>query len=354
MRANPRWNHCAARRSSRVIAAVFALHVIALGGCAFTDGSSSIAQRVIHGTLEPGAPSVVMVVQQAAGSTRVRLCTGTVVGARVVVTAKHCVYRDVGTTLWASVPITELTVRTGPSFAAAERTIAVTEVRSTPGPYVDGSGRNGDDIAVLIVQEDLTVPAVPISRTPPTMGNVVELIGYGYTIPGAADPTDLGTKHRGLATVSVVEPNVFSTTGATWTCTGDSGGPVLDRATGRLIGVTSIGPAGCRVSTSYATRVDRYLALLDGALGGPPPTDAGGANDAGSTSDDGVPVADAAATVDAAGADGSTCTTGECDLRPNARGCACSTTGRVASSVHGLAALTLVLVALRALRRARL
>lgn len=230
------------------------------------------AQPIIHGSASVDTPWAVMVAQQPAGSTRVRLCTGTVIAPRAVLTAKHCVYVDDGDGTWAAVPAGDLTVRQGDNFRASTRTTAVTEVRTTDGPYRDGDGRDGGDIALLITAEDLGVSPRPVSPTPAAQGDTLRIVGYGYTMPGAAPSSDLGLKHEGVARVATVEASVFSTTGAQWTCTGDSGGPALD-ALGRLVGVTSIGPAGCNVSTSYYTRVDRYLALFADVL--PLPVDAG-------------------------------------------------------------------------------
>jgi V8-like Glu-specific endopeptidase len=286
-----------------------ALVVTASLGCAFADGDTRVAlsQPIINGATARDAPWAVMVVQQPAGSTRVRLCTGTVIAPRAVLTAKHCVYRDLGTGTWEVVPASDLTARIGTDFRdAMTRTVAVDFVRTTDGPYRDGDGRNGGDIAVLITREDLGITPRAVSRTPAVEGSAVEIVGYGYTMAGASDPADLGVVHRGMATVARVETNVFSTTGSQWTCTGDSGGPALD-GRGALVGVTSIGPTGCRVSTSYYTRVDRYVSLFEDLLPPATTTDAGVPADALGTSDVPAVATDGAALPPATGGSDSGC-----------------------------------------------
>jgi len=286
------------------------LAALAVGSCGASP--STAAEAIIHGAPEAASPWAVMVVQVVPGTTRVKLCSGAVVAPRVVLTAKHCVYRSVaGSATWELVPRAELTVRTGTSFRSAERIVTVASVRTTDGPYRDNDGRSGGDIAVLVLDEALDVTPKRLSRAPAAAGDTVRIVGFGYTQPGAADPADLGALHRGEATVQAVEPNVFSTTGSQWTCTGDSGGPALHLGRDELVGVVSIGPAGCRVSTSYYTRVDRYLSLFDGLLADPPPADAGGPGDASadaSAPPDG-PSDDASAAVPAA-------SDGGCGVRP--------------------------------------
>lgn len=280
--------------------AVGSLLLVAALSSACATHDATLVAPIIQGTAERDAPWVVMVVQQTAGSTRVRLCTGAVVAPRVVLTAKHCVFRSVaGSTTWAPVPEGELSVRTGTDFRTSPRTLAVASVATTEGPYHDDDGRSGGDIALVTVSEDLGVAPKRIGRSPAAAGTDVRILGFGYTMAGASDPADLGALHRGTATVARVEANVFSTAGPQWTCTGDSGGPALDVARDELVGVTSIGPTGCRVSTSYYTRVDRYLALIDGVLGGAAP-DAGAVADAPATTTDVSLVADVGAAPDAA------------------------------------------------------
>jgi secreted trypsin-like serine protease len=296
---------------------------LALGSCGVAP--STAAEAIIQGTPEAASPWVVMVVQVVPGTTRVKLCSGAVVAPRVVLTAKHCVYRSVtGSATWELVPRAELSVRTGTNFRSAERTVTVASVRTTDGPYRDNDGRSGGDIAVLTLDEALEVTPKRISRTPAAAGDVVRIVGFGYTQPGAADPADLGGLHRGEATVQTVEANVFSTTGSQWTCTGDSGGPALHPGRDELVGVVSIGPTGCRVSTSYYTRVDRYLSLFDGLLPEAPSADASAVADASADAPD-APPADAAAPSPAS-------RDGGCDVqpRPVRKGVPCALLGALA------------------------
>lgn len=282
------------------------LAALAVGSCGASP--STAAEAIIHGAPEAASPWAVMVVQVVPGTTRVKLCSGAVVAPRVVLTAKHCVYRSVaGSATWELVPRAELTVRTGTSFRSAERIVTVASVRTTDGPYRDNDGRSGGDIAVLVLDEALDVTPKRLSRAPAAAGDTVRIVGFGYTQPGAADPADLGALHRGEATVQAVEPNVFSTTGSQWTCTGDSGGPALHLGRDELVGVVSIGPAGCRVSTSYYTRVDRYVSLFEDLLPPATTTDAGVPADALGTSDVPAVATDGAALPPATGGSDSGC-----------------------------------------------
>ncbi len=249
-----------------------------------------------EGALVNGAPSsdasVLAVIHTRPDGSR-QLCTGTLVAARVVLTAKHCVYEDVGGTTWSAIPASDLSVSLGDSVAGSTGEIAVSTITTSAGPYHDGDGAIGGDLALL------TLASEPVGLTPralalraPSVGEPLRIVGFGYT--GAGATGTLGERNEGSAAVVSVDTGTFTSEGASWTCTGDSGGPALRAADGAVIGVTSIGPRGCPASTSIYTRLDLNADVL-AAAGVPiaPGDDAGGiaADDAGSSA------ADAATTV---------------------------------------------------------
>ncbi|MCC7534633.1 MAG: trypsin-like serine protease [Deltaproteobacteria bacterium] len=252
---------------------------LALAACAPLDDDpiARHAQPIFHGTLETGEPGVVAVHHPRPGATSIRLCTGTVIGPRAVLTAKHCVHDDVGADAWAPVEPGALTVAVGYDITSEDGVAAevgVVDLATTDGPYTRDDALSGNDIAVLVLDADVPAPARAWSRDAPVAGKDVLIAGFGLT-----QSDELGVKHAATATISSVAEGVFESEGASWTCTGDSGGPAIDVASGALVGVTSIGPRGCSTSTSYYTRVDRHAALIDRVLGttptptpGPAPT----------------------------------------------------------------------------------
>jgi secreted trypsin-like serine protease len=223
---------------------------------------------IMNGARETGEPWTVAVRYPRPGTTRIRLCSGSVIGPRAILTAKHCIFDEVTNDVWQSVDISTFIVAvahdvTSPSGITLERGVA--EIRTTPGNYTRADALGGNDIAILLLDGDIGAPAQPISRTPPAVGDSVRIIGFGFT-----ENDELGLKYAATAGVSAVGDGVFETTGASWTCSGDSGGPALHVGRGQLLGITSYGPASCNVPESFYTRVDWHAAFIDAALGGNP------------------------------------------------------------------------------------
>jgi hypothetical protein len=181
------------------------------------------------------------------------------------------VHHDVGLEAWNPVAPADLTVTVGHDMTSAAgkvRELGVTEVVTTPGPYTHDDGLNGDDIALLKLDGDAGVVAKAVSVTAPAPGDTVLIAGFGFT-----EKDVLGQKFSGTATVNVLGLKTFETDGPAWTCTGDSGGPALHVTRDEVLGVTSVGPSGCKTPRSIYTRVDAHAELVAQALGLPPPAE---------------------------------------------------------------------------------
>ena len=243
---------------------------LASDACADAPGGAEVAavarSPIYQGVREKGEPWVVAVHYQRPGTTKIRLCTGSVIAPRVVLTAKHCVFDEVSDNAWTAVAAKEFTVDVGDDMTSAQgviRSLGVTEILTPPGDYTQADALAGNDIAVLKLDADAQVEPKPVSVTGPAVGDEVLIAGFGFT-----ENDDLGRKYSGMATVSVVEAGTFETNGPAWTCSGDSGGPALHTGRGEILGVTSLGPAGCSTPRSIYSRVDHHLGLIEQAIGG--------------------------------------------------------------------------------------
>lgn len=223
---------------------------------------------IYHGEAELGSKWAVAVSYLRPSNSRLRLCTGTLVTPEAVVTAKHCVFDETDEGPWATLAPDAFTVTVTHTMLdadAAEQVRGVQQMWSTPGNYERADALGGRDIAVLKLDAPIQgISPIPYDREPASQGDVVELVGFGFTQDDV-----LGVKHRAEASVKAVGEGIFETEGSSWTCTGDSGGPAL--RDGKLLGVTSIGTRGCSDAVSYFTRLDIHAAEIDAFLGIEPP-----------------------------------------------------------------------------------
>ncbi len=152
-----------------------------------------------------------------------RICRGTVLSPRVVLTAAHCV---------DDLEIASLDVRWGDQSHAVRRVVSRAETAQT----VDEA--HGVDLAVLVVEG--------------------AMVGAADVVVGRLNERESSFVARGdgwrRLTVLSVEDRAFYSEGAT--CGGDSGAPVLD-GDGELVGVASWRtPGPCDSGTSVFTRAD--------------------------------------------------------------------------------------------------
>ncbi|MBW2460829.1 MAG: trypsin-like serine protease, partial [Deltaproteobacteria bacterium] len=193
------------------------------------------------------------------------LCTGSVIGPYAIMTAKHCVFE--GSRPLASSQFLVLVGSDIQSMGGVESFHPVIEIRTTAGTDISADIENGNDIAILLLDAPIGVPAIPIETGAPVTGAAVTVVGFGRTMTGVPSPTDSGVKYRGTTRVDRVGSRIFETVGSSWTCQGDSGGPVWNTASGRIIGITSFGIGErCMFRNSYFSRVDIHRSLIADAL----------------------------------------------------------------------------------------
>ncbi len=262
------------------------------GGPRDGQGLGHVSSAIIEGT-EVDAPNSPVLFLSAPGA----LCSATLVGPRVVATARHCV-----------APLTEGSVsctpegdlspnspggQLGPDFNPSQLTffLAARATAGVGGGIPDAVGMQTfstgspnacrDDIAFVVI--DRVIPGVvpaPVRLTAPTAdGELVSLWGYGLTEESGAA---IALRAHDGAQVIAVGPSTpvaleqpaplraVRVGPGTWTCNGDSGGPVFSQATGALIAVISLGvqasPSGpyCSYSADSNTtgpRLAEYGAL---------------------------------------------------------------------------------------------
>ncbi len=181
-----------------------------------------------------------------------QLCTATLVGQRTVITAAHCIQPD-----------KEHIFYLGSDGYSPEEIVVHPQWNPDPQSLAN-------DIAVLRLDHAPGIAPSVISRTAPSVGMLVTLIGYGVTAEGLKDADVKRIATNTIHEVFEKRFNIAGTGGGTGnTCHGDSGGPAFAEVEGQevQVGVTSAGMGECG-TLGYETRVDAYLDWLQTASGG--------------------------------------------------------------------------------------
>lgn len=187
-----------------------------------------------------------------------RLCSGSLVGPGVFLTAGHCTR------------LTDVTVYFGDDIAAPDHVFAATDVLRHPAYNPNNFGFQYDVGLVLFDQGDL---ALPVGELAPESfvdgfsiaqlkGATFETFGYGLVrdfANGNSDPLEPGTVRRTATQTYLNQHNqylglsIHNHKGNGGGCHGDSGGPHLLQ--GVIVSVTSNGDANC-AATDNTQRVD--------------------------------------------------------------------------------------------------
>jgi hypothetical protein len=206
--------------------------------------------KVLGGTIEPSFVPLAAAQVPSIGS--LGMCSGTLIAPRWVLTARHC-------------PLVA-----GDEFCMGERhdapDICIPSVRVIPHPLVD--------LALIELVDDATewlpgiqpIPIVAEDLECARLGQLAEAAGYGRSV-----------NYRFGVRFFTVEPIVALTPdyvtihglGRQGLCHGDSGGPVMLRAsdgTARVAGALNAGDPSCRGRDDFA-RVDVVRGWIEGFTG---------------------------------------------------------------------------------------
>jgi hypothetical protein len=204
--------------------------------------------RIVGGSTYDGLPAVGALLYN--GSPH---CTGTLIGARLVLTAGHCV---------DGFSASRMRFAIGPNAMSPQATVPVASMEAHAG-Y--NSYNITNDIGLVRLSQDAPVAPMGVVTQMSSAWVGTSLFFVGYGVNNGYNQTGAGLKRAVWMSISSVNSTTFRYDDPNRnTCNGDSGGPAFFQdANGNYLvaGVTSYGDQYC-AQYGVDTRVDAYLPFL--------------------------------------------------------------------------------------------
>ena len=182
-------------------------------------------------------------------------CTGALIAEDVVLTAHHCVVErgDKGSFLSGTLSPADIQVELGAQSLAYSSVRA----RAVVVPPCGEAGGGGDIAFIVLSRKLIGMPTLNVRLdSPPRTGEQYTNTGFGRC---ATSPGGVTLSMRASGPVKTVGPLTFGLEASV--CPGDSGGPVLARDTGEIVGVVSLSAMDDddrTLAPSIMARVDRF------------------------------------------------------------------------------------------------
>jgi hypothetical protein len=185
-------------------------------------------------------------------------CSGTLVADDLVLTAHHCVVErgPRGEFLPRTIEASDVQVELGGDYLPWGN-VGLRAILTPPCGEAGGTG----DVAMLVLERKLVgMPTIGVKEEAPRAGEMVSPQGFGRCV---RSDEGIHRRDREGGPVASVSPGTFEVMASV--CPGDSGGPVLDRATHEVVGVVSLSAMDYDETTrarSVFARIDEMPKLL--------------------------------------------------------------------------------------------